>query len=35
MPGGPFGRMAGGVLKRMAERESEHTLAQLKRLMEG
>jgi uncharacterized protein YndB with AHSA1/START domain len=35
MPGGPFGRMAGGVLKRTAERESEHTLAQLKRLMEG
>jgi len=35
MPGGPLGRIAGGVLKRTAERESEQTLVQLKRLMEG
>jgi len=34
MPGGPLGRIAGGVLKRTAERESEHTLEQLKRIVE-
>ena len=30
-----LGRIAGGVLKHTAERESEKTLAQLKALMEG
>jgi carbon monoxide dehydrogenase subunit G len=35
MPGGPLGRIAGGVLKHTAERESEKTLAQLKALVEG
>jgi uncharacterized protein YndB with AHSA1/START domain len=35
MPGGPLGRIAGGVLKRTAERESEKTLEELKRIMEG
>ena len=35
MPGGPLGRIAGGVLKHTAERESERTLEQLKRLVEG
>jgi hypothetical protein len=34
MPGGPLGRIAGGVLKRTAERESEHTLDKLKRIVE-
>jgi carbon monoxide dehydrogenase subunit G len=35
MPGGPLGRIAGGVLRHTAERESEATLEQLKRLVEG
>jgi uncharacterized membrane protein len=35
MPGGPLGRIAAGVLRHTAERESERTLQQLKRLMEG
>ena len=35
MPGGPLGRIAAGVLRHTAERESERTLEQLKRLVEG
>jgi hypothetical protein len=35
MPGGPLGRIAAGVLKHTAERESERTLEELKRLVEG
>jgi uncharacterized protein YndB with AHSA1/START domain len=35
MPGGPLGRIAAGVLRHTAERESEKTLAQLKALVEG
>jgi uncharacterized protein YndB with AHSA1/START domain len=35
MPGGPLGRIAAGVLRHTAERESERTLEELKRLMEG
>jgi uncharacterized protein YndB with AHSA1/START domain len=35
MPGGPLGRIAAGVLRRTAERESERTLEELKRIVEG
>ncbi|HEY2603474.1 MAG TPA: SRPBCC family protein [Thermoleophilaceae bacterium] len=35
MPGGPLGRIAAGALKHTAERESERTLQQLKRIIEG
>lgn len=34
MPGGPLGRIAAGVLRHTAERESERTLEELKRIME-
>lgn len=35
MPGGPLGRIAAGALRRTAERESERTLEELKRIVEG
>jgi uncharacterized membrane protein len=35
MPGGPLGRIAAGVLRHTAERESEKTLVELKRIMES
>jgi uncharacterized membrane protein len=35
MPGGPLGRIAAGALKHTAERESERTLEQLKRIVES
>ena len=35
MPGGPLGRIAAGALKHTAERESERTLEELKRIMEA
>jgi uncharacterized protein YndB with AHSA1/START domain len=35
MPGGPFGRIAGGVLRRTSQRESERSLEKLKRIVEG
>jgi carbon monoxide dehydrogenase subunit G len=35
MPGGPLGRIAAGVLRHTAERESERTLEELKRIMEA
>jgi carbon monoxide dehydrogenase subunit G len=35
MPGGPLGRIAAGVLRHTAERESERTLEGLKRIMEA
>jgi carbon monoxide dehydrogenase subunit G len=35
IPGGPFGRIAGRTLRGTSERESEKTLARLKKLIEG
>jgi len=35
MPGGPLGRIAGGVLRHTSQRESEASLVRLKRIVEG
>lgn len=35
IPGGPLGRIAGGVLRGTSQRESERSLENLKRLVEG
>jgi uncharacterized protein YndB with AHSA1/START domain len=35
MPGGPLGRIAGGVLRHTSQRESEASLERLKRIVEG
>jgi uncharacterized protein YndB with AHSA1/START domain len=35
MPGGPLGRIAAGALRGTSQRESERSLARLKRIVEG